>query len=155
LVEAANVEDSDEANALGETLNESGEAFENKSVNSELKKATKGTVEYNLLKKVEKLFADKSALSKAVKADEKALKEAVQERILTLTNEEIDNLMHEKWFGNTVDAIVGLIEMPLKTELSTLQMLHNRYADTLSDIDEKSRSLESAFESLMSELVVG
>lgn len=52
LVEAAKVEDSDEANALGETLNESGEAFENKSVKAELKKAPEGTVEYNLLKKL-------------------------------------------------------------------------------------------------------
>ena len=155
LVEAAKVEDSDEANALGETLNEDGDAFENKSVNAELKKATKGTVEYNLLKKVEKLFAEKSELSKAVKADEKALKEAVGERILTLTNEEIDNLMHEKWFGNTVDAMIGLVEMPLKRELSTLQMLNNRYADTLSAIDEESSGLESAFEALMSELVMG
>ncbi|MHA7103281.1 type I restriction-modification system subunit M [Bacillus sp. C-3-6] len=154
LVEAAKVEDSDEANALGETLNEASEAFENKSIKDELKKASKGTVEYNLLKKVEKLFADKSELSKAVKADEKALKEAVQERILTLTNEEIDNLMYEKWFGNTADAMVGLIEIPLKTELNTLQMLHNRYADTLSEIEEESRGLESAFEALMSELVV-
>lgn len=154
LVEATKVEDSDQANALGAILNEAGEAFENKSVKAELKKASKGTVEYNLLKKVEKLFADKSALSKAVKADEKALKEAVQERILTLTNEEIDNLMHQKWFGNTVEAMVGLVEIPLKKELSTLQMLHNRYADTLSAIDEESRSLESAFEALMSELVV-
>ncbi|WP_374018884.1 type I restriction-modification system subunit M [Paenibacillus thiaminolyticus] len=155
LVEAAKVEDSDEANALGESLNEVGEAFENKSIKAELKKASKGTVEYNLLKKVEKLLADKSALSKAVKADEKALKEAVQERILTLTDEEIDNLMYEKWFGNTVDAMVGLVEIPIKTELSTLQMLNNRYADTLSAIDEESRSLESALDALMSDLVVG
>lgn len=155
LVEAAKVEDSDEANALGESLNEAGEAFDNKSIKAELKKASKGTVEYNLLKKVEKLFTDKSALSKAVKADEKALKEAVQERILSLTDAEIDNLMYEKWFGNTVDAIVGLVEIPIKTELSTLQMLNNRYADTLSTIDEESRSLESALEALMSDLVVG
>lgn len=154
FVEATKVEDSEEANALGETLNEAGEAIENKSVKAELKKASKGTVEYNLLKKVEKLFADKSALSKAVKADEKTLKEAVQERILTLTNEEIDNLMHEKWFGNTVDVMVGLVEIPLKKELGKLQMLHNRYADTLSAIDRESLSLESAFEALMSELVV-
>lgn len=154
LVEAAKVEDSDEANALGEILNEAGEAFENKSVKVELKKVINGTVEYNLLKQVEKLFADKSALSKAVKADEKALKEAVQERILTLTNEEIDNLMYEKWFGNTVDAMVGLVEIPLKKELRTLQMLNNRYADTLSVIDKKSRDLESAFKALMSALVV-
>lgn len=154
LVEAAKVEDSDEANALGETLNEAGEAFDNKSVKAELKKSSKGSVEYNLLKRVEQLFVDKSVLGKAVKTDEKTLKEAVQERILTLTNEEIDDLMYEKWFGGTVDTLVGLVEIPLKRELNTLQMLHNRYADTLSAIDEESRDLEAAFQALMSELVV-
>ncbi|WP_338552912.1 type I restriction-modification system subunit M [Paenibacillus sp. KS-LC4] len=154
LVEAAKVEDSDEADALGGILNEAGEAFENKLVKAELKKASKGTVEYKLLKNVEELFTDKSALSKAVKVDEKALKEAVQERILTLTKEEIDYLMYDKWFGNTVEAIVGLAELPLKAELNTLQMLHNRYVDTLAALDEESRDLESAFVALMSELVV-
>ncbi|WP_010281095.1 type I restriction-modification system subunit M [Bacillus timonensis] len=154
LVEAAKVEESNEAIALCETLNDAGEAFENRLVKAELKKATKGTVEYNLLKKVEMLFADKSALGKAVKADEKALKEEVQERIIILTNEEIDSLIFEKWFSNTVEAMIDLVEVPLKKELSTLQMLHNRYSDTLSVIDEESRNLESAFEQLMSELVV-
>lgn len=154
LVEAAKAEDSDEANALNGILNEAGEAFENKLVKAELKKAIKGTVEYKLLSKVEKLLTDKSALSKAVKENEKALKEAVQEHILTLTNEEIDNLMYEKWFGNTVEAMVALVERSLKTELNTLQMLHNRYADTLSAMEDESRDLESAFEALMNELVV-
>lgn len=154
LVEAAKEEDSDEANALGECLNEAGEAFESKSIKAALKKASKETVEYNLLKKVETLFADKSALNKAVKADEKALKESVQERILTLTNEEIDNLMYEKWFGNMVDAIVGLVWKPIKKELDTLQMLHNRYANTLSAIDEEIQDSESALEAMMQELVV-
>lgn len=154
FVEAAKVEDSDEANALGDTLNEAAEAFDNKLVKAELKRVSKGTTEYNYLANVDQLNADKSALSKAIKADEKALKEAVQERIEMLTNEEIDNLMYEKWFGNTVDALVRLIEIPLQNELNTLQMLHNRYADTLPAINEESRSLESAFEVLMSEMVV-
>ncbi|WRP07355.1 type I restriction-modification system subunit M [Rossellomorea aquimaris] len=154
LVEAAKVEDSDEANVLGDTLNESGESFDNKLIKTELKKASKGTSEYNFLKNVEQLHVDKSTLSKAVKADEKTLKEAVQERILTLTNEEIDNLMYEKWFGNTVGDLVRLIELPLQKELNTLQMLHNRYADTLSAIDKECRSLESTIENWLNEMVV-
>lgn len=155
LAEAAKVEDSDEANALNDILNESGESFENSKVKSELKSATRDTLEFSLLKKVEKLFADKSDLNKAVKANEKALKEAVQERILTLTDEEIDGLMYEKWFGNTLTAVVGLVESPLKTELNTLKMLHNRYLKTLSEIDEEIRDLESQFKELVNELVVG
>jgi type I restriction enzyme M protein len=155
LVESAKVEDSDEANALGDTLNEAGEAFENKLVKAELKKVSKGTVEFDLLKQVDNLFADKSELNKAAKADEKALKDAVQERILVLTDEEIDSLMYEKWFGSTVDAMISLVEKPLKIELNILQVLHNRYADTISSIDDEINSIESAFEELMSDLVVG
>lgn len=154
LVDAAKIEDSDEANALGDTLNEAGEVFESKAVKAELKTASKETVEYQLLKKVSQLIDNKSALNKAVKIEEKALKEAVQERILILTDEEIDCLMYEKWFGNTVAMIVNLVEMPLKKELNTLKMLHDRYADTLSVIDEQSRNLESSFEVMLKELVV-
>lgn len=51
LVDAAKIEDSDEANALGDTLNEAGEVFESKAVKAELKAASKETVEYQLLKK--------------------------------------------------------------------------------------------------------
>lgn len=155
LVESAKSEDSDEANALGDTLNEAMEAFESSKIRSELKKATKNSSEYNLLKKVEDLFAEKSYLNKAVKADEKALREAVWERILNLTDEEIDSLMYEKWFGNTINSMTGLVESPIKSELNTLQMLHHRYCDTLSSIDDEISDLESQFEALINDLVVG
>lgn len=57
LVENAKVEDSDEYNALFDSLkkNEEGEAqdsFEGKSIKSSLKEAEKGSLEYDLLKKV-------------------------------------------------------------------------------------------------------
>jgi len=154
LVEAAKVEDSDEANALGELFNESGEAFESKLVKAELKLVSKGTVEYNLLKKVENLFLNKLAISKAIKDDEKALKEAVQDRILILSDEEIDNLMYEKWFGNTIFKMVDLIEIPIKKELSTLQKLQNWYSDTLPMIDKEILDSKLAIEEMMSQMVV-
>ncbi|MFS8210840.1 type I restriction-modification system subunit M [Paenibacillus sp. S29] len=155
LVEAAKVEESEEATALSEGMNEAGEAFEKKSIKAELKKVSKNSAEYKLLGKVDQFLTNKDAMNKAIKADEKTLNEAVQERILTLTNEEIDQLMFQKWFGSTVATIVGLVELPLKKELNTLQMLHDRYHETLTAIDDESRDLESAFEALMNELVVG
>lgn len=66
----------------------------------------------------------------------------------------MDEMLIEKWFGNTVTAMVGLVDRPLKSDLNTLQMLHNRYSDTLSTIDEEIRNLEASFESLMNDLVV-
>ena len=75
-------------------------------------------------------------------------------RILSLTEEEIDGLVHEKWFGNVVADLVNLVTIPLKAELRTLDMLNKRYANTLSELDTEIRTLEEAFETLMSEMVV-
>ncbi|MBC6178941.1 hypothetical protein HB806_14095, partial [Listeria welshimeri] len=74
--------------------------------------------------------------------------------ILVLTDEEIDELVFEKWFGTTVADLVKLIELPLKKELNILEQLNKRYAETLDDLDEESEKLEAELEKLMSELVV-
>ncbi|MGE6402803.1 type I restriction-modification system subunit M [Bacillus cereus] len=159
LVENAKAEDTDENIALYESIkknddDEPQDAFESKIVKAELKKTSKGTIEYDLLKKVENLMSEKSTLNKAIKANDKALKEKVYERISKLTNDEIDRLVHEKWFGSTVKTIVNLVTIPLKAELSTLEKLVKRYANTFSEIDTENSNLESQFESLLSELVV-
>ncbi|MBF2361669.1 type I restriction-modification system subunit M [Listeria marthii] len=159
LVEAAKMEDSEENIALFESLKKNAEgepqdSFESKTVKAELKKITKESPSYKLLKKVDGLITEKSALGKEIKAKENELKEAVYERILVLTDEEIDELVFEKWFGTMVDDLVKLIELPLKKELNIIKQLHERYAETLDDIDEESKKLENELEKLMSELVV-
>lgn len=159
LVEAAKVEDSEEYEALYESLkknedDEPQDAFEAKMIKAELKIAEKGTSEFEWLKRVEKLLADKSSTNKSIKEKEKQLKEAVESKIENLTNEEIDMLVFEKWFAGTVDALVGLVEKPLRIELSTIALLENRYAQTFNEIDAQVSELEKAFEALASELVV-
>lgn len=159
LVEAAKVEDSDENVALYESLKkniegEPQDSFESKTVKAELKKIAKESSSYALLKQVDGLIAEKSGLGKEIKTKESELKEAVYERILVLTDEEIDELVFEKWFGTTVADLVKLIELPLKKELNILEQLHKRYAETLDDLDEESTKLEEELEKMMSELVV-
>lgn len=159
LVEAAKVEDSEEYEALYEALkkNEEGEpqdSFDSKALKVELKKATKDTTEFDFLKQVEKLLAEKSDTNKAIKTKEKQLKEAVEAKIEQLTDEEIDNLVYEKWFGNTVNALVALVEQPLRSELATIALLEKRYAQTLNDLDAQVSELEKTFEALAAELVV-
>lgn len=159
LVENAKVEDSVKNSALFVALkknenDEPGDSFDSKSLKAALKEANKDSEEYKLLKKVDNLLSRKSSLNKDIKNEEKELKDAVQERILSLNDEEIDKLMFKKWFGSTTNQMVDLIKIPLKAELDTLEMLVKRYADTLSDIDNEIESLMSEFEALRSELVV-
>ena len=130
------------------------DSFENKTIKAELKTTDKNSGEYKLLKSVESLIVEKAAKNKSVKAEEIELKNAVYERILVLTDEEIDDLVFEKWFGITVENMVNLVEAPLKRELKTLEMLNNRYSDTLADIENQASELESELENLLSELVV-
>ncbi len=159
LLEAAKVEDTEENDALVDVIkrtkeDELGDSFDKKTLSSELKKIEKDTSKYNLLKRVEKLMANKATLSSKLKKEEKELSEAVQDRILTLTDDEIDKLMYQKWFGTTTNEIVGLITMVLKRELSTLQTLEERYSDTLGELDTQIESLLLDFEALKNDLVV-
>lgn len=154
LVEAAKVEESEEELALSDALNEKEDAFLVGAVRAELKEVNKDTAEYTLLKSVEKLLTDRTMLNREVRELEKELKEATEERILTLTDDEIDQLMYEKWFGNIVKNMIRLIENPLKEELNTLEVLQERYSETLSILEAESEQLEKEIEAMMQELVV-
>lgn len=161
LVEAAKMEGSNEEDgALFDLLkkdkeDEPTDSFDKSKLQSELKKTDKKSDKYTLLEKVDHLMAESATLSKELKSEEKKLKDAVEERILVLTDEEIEKLLHHKWFGKTVNAITSLIDASVKSELNTLQKLEDRYADTLGGIDGQIEKLELDFETLKADLVVG
>lgn len=158
LVEAAKVEDSDENEILFECITkdkegEAGNSFTAKAIKDELKEYKKETEGYKLLKNVEKLMSNRTSINKEIREKEADLKGLVQERILNLTEKEIDSLVYEKWFGGLIEKMISLIEKPLKDELDTLKLLNDRYNSTLNDLDAEYSELESSFESLLSELV--
>ncbi|WP_105151154.1 type I restriction-modification system subunit M [Streptococcus suis] len=159
LVENAKVEDSEEYNALFDVLkkNEDGEAldsFEGKLVKAALKEAVKGSTEFAFLKQVDDLAKEKSTVAKDIKTKEQELKELVSNRIPVLTDEEVDQLLYKKWFGHVTDKALELVELPLKAEIAIIEELHNRYAETLDDMDAEITLLERELENLMKELVV-
>ena len=159
LVENAKVEDSDEYNVLFDTLkkNDEGEAqdsFESKLVKASLKEAEKGSVDYELLKKVDDLTKEKSTVNKEIKTKELELKELVAERITQLTDEEVDQVLYKKWFGSVLDKVEELVKSPLKAEIAVLEELNKRYSETLDSLDDEISKLEKELEAMMKELVV-
>ena len=154
LVEAAKIEESDENFALGECLNKNETAFTVGAVRNELKSAEEGTEEYSLLQKVESLLTERTTLNRECKELEKELKEATEARIENLTQEEIDFLIFEKWFGDLTTQMISLIEQPLKEDLKTLEMLQTRYQDTLDSLEKESEKLEQELEAMLQEMVV-
>lgn len=159
LVENAKVEDSDEYNALFDTLkkNDEGEAqdsFESKLVKSSLKEAEKGSVDFELLKKVDDLTKEKSTVNKAIKTKELEMKELVADRIVQLTDEEVDLVLYKKWFGSVFDKVEELVKSPLKSEIAVLEELNSRYCETLDSLDDEISKLEQELEAMMKKLVV-
>lgn len=159
LVEAAKVEDSEEYEALFDIIkkdkdDEPTDSFDKSSLSSELKGTDKKSEKYKLLKKVDNLMTTSATLTKELKNEEKELWDAVQERILELTDDEIDKLVYHKWFGKTVNDIVELMHVSVKSELNILQKLEERYSDTLDRIDEQIEKLLVDFEALKDDLVM-
>lgn len=153
-IEATTVEDSFESMVLGETLNAAADAIDMAKLKAELKKYKKNTEEHELLQKIEQWVQEKSELTKQIKVEEKDLKDKVYDRILTLSNTEIDQLMYEKWFGNVNVRITQLIEEPIKNDLKLLKVLSERYSSTLTELDSDSENLENDLRKMMDELVV-
>ena len=158
LVEASKIEDSEENDVLFDCLtknkeDEPGNSFVAKSIKDELKKVDPKSDAYKMLENVDILMASRLKLNREIKAKETDLNQLVQERILILTDDEIDTLVYEKWFGHLDQAMTELIEKPLKEELDTLDLLNDRYKDTLEDLDDEFEALESELESLLAELV--
>lgn len=133
---------------------EPGNSFENRLVKAELSNLSEDEPGYELLSNVENLLSKRSRLNREVRASERELNANVQERILSLSDEEIDHLVYEKWFGEIVQSMVDLTEQPLMDDIETLKMLDERYSETLDDLDNEINELHKAFEELASQLVV-
>lgn len=159
LVELAKDEDSEESEYLLEAVRknsegEPGNSFENRAVKAELSNYSEGELGYELLSRVENLLSKRTRLNRDSRKSERELNETVQERILSLGDEEIDELVYEKWFGEIGDSMVKLSEAPLMEDLETLRILAERYRDTLDDLDREIEELEKELEELTSQLVV-
>src|SRR5699024_7704033 len=154
LVESAQVEDSVENEILGESLNASKNSFTVGNVRKEIKNYEENTEEYELIQKVLNLLSKRTEITRTRREKTQGLDVKVQNRLLELTNDEIDQLMYKKWFGYLTANMIRLIEEPMKKELNILKELDNRYKDTLDDLEVEYKELEAIFKEMASQLVV-
>ena len=147
-------EDSEENEILGESLNVSKSSFLVGNIRKEIKNYEEDTEEYQLVQRVRDLLSKRTKINRTRREKTQALDEKVQNRILELSDEEINQLVYKKWFGNLVENMTRLIEEPLKEELDTLKELDDRYKDTLDDLEAEYKELEASFKEMASQLVV-
>ena len=159
LIDAAKEEATDEYYALNDLLkrdddDEVKDAFDAARVNKTLKELAKTDESFELVKKTYDLLERIKKIKKSIKDDRNSLDEKVYARFETLTYEEIDQLMWNKWFGTITNDIGKILEAPVLKELDILSMLNERYSDTLQSIDLEINNLEKSLEEMMKELVL-
>jgi len=158
-IEAAKIEGSRENEVLSCAIKknkdgELGDSFDKQSLKEALKLASKNSEEFTMLMKAEDLLSRSTSKAKELKKADKELRESVQDRIMVLTDEEIELLVFRKWFGDTKTQITNLINATLKSELKTIEELNERYADTLDAIDQQIDVVSQDFELLINDLAV-
>ncbi len=154
LTDETKSESDGSSNILYECLNEAGETLDRTKIKKQISEPNIDISDLEILKKAEKLFNEKSKITKELKDNQKRLKESVQEKIPNLTNEEIEKLMYKKWFGSVADELAGLVTHALQSELEVIATLYERYKDTLDDIDAQLIELTKEFLKLKKDLVV-
>ena len=153
-VEKASAEDSEEAEILGDSLKEDKSDFDVKLLTANAKEAPAGSDEKKMLSAVKKVYDEIKKLNKDIKDKETKLKKDVQERYPKLTAEEIEKLYWRKWFHNINENIVALVREPLAAELKNIELLEERYAQTVDEMDAEIAAAEKELEAMQAELVV-
>lgn len=106
----------------------------------------------NKLLSIEKLQTSSKGLKSKVKKLNCELITLTSEKIITLTQDEIDHLLLLKWIKPIVNAIAKLPEQTLQQLTNKLQVLADKYAQTYGDIVNKTKLVEQKLAEMMGEL---
>lgn len=152
-VKENNLSESDDSEAmLTEYLKEDSDELDRKKIKSALKTIKKESREYTILKEIDHLSTEITSKNKQIKTAQSELKTKVEEKIDHLTNDEIDLLMHKKWFDGFETGIDDLLLRPFNNELKALNTLTEKYSTTLSDLDQQILDLNEQIAVLTKDL---
>lgn len=140
----------EEKETISEALNDGNDAFVLKNVNPVIKILRREDASGNQalirkLQKVEALGAEEKKLKSEIKNEEESLHLRTKERLENLGDEELRELLQEKWIRPISEGILALPQNEIHKLQKEIEALSKKYSDTYQDIvteiDETSRSL--------------
>ena len=140
----------EEKETISEALNDGNDAFVLKNVNPVIKTLRREDASGNQalirsLQKVEALGAEEKKLKSEIKNEEESLHLRTKERLENLGDEELKELLQEKWIRPISEGIRALPQNEIHKLQKEIEALSKKYSDTYQDIvteiDETSRSL--------------
>ncbi len=125
-------------------------------VPAEVKKAIKAKeVEPEMLailRKVDRLFTEEKDLKRQIKAGEAELHLKTKDVIEALTDEQVLDLLRQKWITPLVDSILDLPQTVISDFVTKLEALCTKYDTTFAEVEQEISSTEQTLIGLLDEL---
>lgn len=99
-----------------------------------------------------KLIEEEKSLKKTVKDAATALHLKTKKTIESLTDEQVNNLLHLKWIGPLNIELVAMPNIVISQLTSQVQALADKYAITYSQVENDIKSTEQELADIMGEL---
>ena len=145
----------DDKETISEALNDTNDAFVFKNIKAVVKSLKADGESKELiesLEKAEKLNNEEKKLKAEIKQGEDELHLETKAKIESLTEEEINNLLHEKWSSPIYNGILDLSNDMLKAFTKDVEALSRKYAVTMDDLEKEIKETEKSLASMLSEL---
>ena len=145
----------DDKEIISEALNDTNDAFVFKNIKAVVKSLKADGESKELiesLEKAEKLNNEEKKLKTEIKQGEDELHLETKAKIESLSEEEVNNLLHEKWSSPIYNGILDLSDDILKAFTKDVEALSTKYAVTMDDLEKEIKETEKSLASMLSEL---
>lgn len=145
----------DDKEIISEALNDTNDAFVFKNIKAVVKSLKADGESKELiesLEKAEKLNNEEKKLKAEIKQGEDELHLETKAKIESLSEEEVNNLLHEKWSSPIYNGILDLSDDMIKAFTKDVEALSTKYAVTMDDLEKEIKETEKSLASMLSEL---
>ena len=145
----------DDKEIISEALNDTNDAFVFKNIKAVVKSLKADGESKELiesLEKAEKLNNEEKKLKTEIKQGEDELHLETKAKIESLSEEEVNNLLHKKWSSPIYNGILDLSDDMLKAFTKDVEALSTKYAVTMDDLEKEIKETEKSLASMLSEL---
>lgn len=128
-------------------------AFDTKKFKSAIKNGDLDKESVECINAIQDAIAKEKALRKQVKTIETGLEDKAKEKIEVLSEEEIHELLEEKWVSPIISAIDKVGERVLTQFVASFVELEKKYANPLAELSESIEETSGALRTSLDELV--
>ena len=153
LIEALSEEDK---NTISDALNESNDEFVFKNIKGVIKALKDDEADNKVLiqtlKSAQSLNDKEKSLKKQIKDEETSLHLLTKETIENFSDEDVLQLLHEKWVTPIVNNIAALADAMIDDFTKRVELLAQKYSVTMKDLEDDIRRTEKLLSSMLSDL---